>query len=592
MKPHSLLGKFLIWRIKHIKQQHFVLILSILVGFFTGIIAVILKNSVFLIQDFLQNGILKNYYYQLHFIYPIIGLVIVSWITIYVLNKPSIRGIPSILYSISKKNGNMEKRSIYSTILLSVITVGFGGSAGLEASAAESGSSLGSNLGRVFHLNYKTRILLIGCAAAGTIASIFKAPIAAVVFAIEVIMLDLTMSSIIPLLLASVSAAITSRFFLGNDILIHFNLVDVFVIKDLPFYICLGIFGGIVSIYFKKIYFLITDFFRQFSSLILKLFFGGSILALLIWLLPPLFGEGYETINILLSNDTSSLFEQSPLNTLFSEKIIFFYLFLFFLLLGKIIATTITINAGGAGGVFASALYMGSFVGFIFSKIFNSFGLYQVSISNFTLVGMASLIAGVLHAPLTAIFLIAEMTGGYELFLPLMITTSITFITVSLFSKNSVYTKELAQKKQLITHHKDKAILTRMELSKVVESNFNIISSEMNLGDLVKVVSKSKRNLFPVTDNENKMIGVITLDDIRNIMFDSNQYKTTDVKSLMNAPPDIILTTDSMESVVEKFKTSGAWNLPVIKNGKYIGFVSKSKLFSSYRRLLLEVTED
>ena len=205
---------------------------------------------------------------------------------------------------------------------------------------------------------------------------------------------------------------------------------------------------------------------------------------------------------------------------------------------------------------------------------------------------MASLIAGVLHAPLTAIFLIAEMTGGYELFLPLMITTAITFITVSLFSKNSVYTKELAQKKQLITHHKDKAILTRMELSKVVESNFNIISSEMNLGDLVKVVSKSKRNLFPVTDNENKMIGVITLDDIRNIMFDSNQYKTTDVKSLMNAPPDIILTTDSMESVVEKFKTSGAWNLPVIKNGKYIGFVSKSKLFSSYRRLLLEVTED
>ena len=581
----------LILRYKYISEKNFVFLLSILIGLLAGIVSVIIKNITFAIQALSKAGILflEN---SVYFVLPILGLLLVYLFVKYISKNPNEHAIPSILYALSKRDGIISKQSIYLPLITAPLTVGFGGSVGLLGPAIASASALSSNLGRLLHIDRKTRSLLIACAAAGAIASIFKSPIAAVIFAIEVFSLDLTFASLLPLLIASVSSVITSYFFLGDTVLFDFTVIDKFEIKDTLFYVFLGIGTGIASIYFSKIYFGITSFFNRFKSARHKLIIGGLTIGIMLFFIPPLYGEGFSFINnLMLGNDVAALG-----NTPFDKYIDSIWVvigLLFGITIFKAIAMTITFVAGGSGGIIIPTLVMGSALGNVVAKVINNCGLgFHVSEANFTLISMAGLIAGVLHAPLTAIFLIAEITGGYQLFVPLMITASMSFIINKNSLDHTIYTKELLEKGALLTQNKDKNVLTVMKLDAVIERDFIVLHPEMTLGKMLKVgVSKSNRNLFPVTDNTNNFIGILLLDSIRSVMFDQSLYSSTTVETFMQKPPDIITyNDDSMEDVMKKFQNSGAWNLPVIKNSKYYGFVSKSKLLTAYRKELINFT--
>jgi len=590
----SWLNNFLVWRAKHISQRQFIYLLSILVGFTSGIGAVVLKNLTHFFQHLLEGNLVRYYHNAFYFVFPIIGLTIVYLIIKYVIRNKVSHGIPSTLFAISKKKGIMRKYQMFGSILTAPITVGFGGSVGLEGPTVATGAAISSNISRMFHVNQTTRNLLIGCAAAGAMSSIFKAPIAAIIFAIEVFSLDLTIASMLPLLLASLSGIITSYFFFGSDVLLPFKIEDDFIISDIPFFIILGIFAGLTSIYFTEVYERIQKIFDRIDSPIKRLLFGGTAIGILVYLVPPLYGEGFDVINNLLKGNPEKVLENNIFQLDLSNIWVVIGL-LAGLVFFKIIACALTFGAGGVGGIFAPTLFMGSIMGNCIAKVINSLGILPnpVSESNFTLVGMAGLMAGVLHAPLTAIFLIAEVTGGYELFIPLMITASISFLITKHFHPHSVYNMELGRKGELITHDKDHAVLTLMDIDKLIEDNFAPIYPEMNLGEIVhKAVVKSNRNIFPVIDKEdNTLLGIILLDDIRPIMFDQKLYKEVMAADIMNTPPDIIeFDKDKMTEIMEKFQSSGAWNLPVIKNQKYIGFISKSKLLTAYRRKLINLT--
>uniref|UniRef100_UPI004047D3FD chloride channel protein n=1 Tax=Polaribacter sp. TaxID=1920175 RepID=UPI004047D3FD len=593
--PHkNLFTRFLIWRTKHVSQRQFVYILSILVGFLSGVGAVILKNLTHFFQHLLEGNLVRYYHHAFYFLFPIIGLAIVYFIIKYVIRDKVSHGIPSTLYAISKRKGIMKRYQMIGSILTAPLTIGFGGSVGLEGPTVATGSAISSNVARLFHLNQSTRTLLIGCAAAGALSSIFKAPIAAIIFAIEVFSLDLTIASMLPLLLASLSAIITSYFFFGSDVLLPFKIEDVFSIKDVPFYIVLGIFAGFTSIYFTEVYDRVQKFFDRFKSPVKRLLIGGIGLGILIYFIPPLYGEGFDTINSLIAGNPEISLQKNFLNLDLGNVWVVIGL-LAGLVFFKIIASALTFGAGGVGGIFAPTLFMGSIMGNCIAKVINNIGLFEnsVSESNFTLVGMAGLMAGVLHAPLTAIFLIAEVTGGYELFIPLMLTATISYSITKYVHPHSVYAMELGRKGELITHDKDHAVLTLMDIDRVIEDSFVRVYADMNLGQLVKeAVVKSNRNIFPVISrNEEKLLGIILLDDIRSIMFDQSLYKTVFAREVMQKPPAIVeIGKDKMTSVMKKFQDSSAWNLPVIKDGKYYGFISKSKLLTVYRNKLIEVT--
>ncbi|MCT4630307.1 chloride channel protein [Winogradskyella sp.] len=583
--------RLLIWRYKHISEKNFVFLLSLVIGLLAGLISVFIKNITFTIEAVFEKGIILSEN-SIYFILPIVGLYLVYLFVKYISKKPSEHAIPSILYALSKRDGIIRRRKIYLPLITAPLTVGFGGSVGLLGPAIASASALSSNLSRLLHIDRKTRSLLIACASAGAIASIFKSPIAAIIFAIEVFSLDLTFASLLPLLIASVSSVITSYFFLGDSVLFDFNVTDKFAIKDTLFYILLGIGTGIASIYFSKIYFGITAFFNRFKSSRQKLIIGGLTIGIMLFFIPPLYGEGFGFINnLMLGNDIKAL-GNTPFDAHLDNIWIVIGL-LFGITLFKAIAMTTTFAAGGTGGIIIPTLVMGSALGNVVAKVINNCGLgFNVSEANFTLIGMSGLIAGVLHAPLTAIFLIAEITGGYELFVPLMITASMSFIINKNGLDHTIYTKELLEKGALITQNKDKSVLTLMKLNSVIEQNFIALHPEMTLGDMLKNgVSKSNRNLFPVTDDEQNFVGIILLDDIRSVMFDSSLYDSTTVETFMQKPLEIIYyEDDSMEQVMKKFQSSGAWNLPVIKDEKYYGFVSKSKLLTAYRRELINFT--
>jgi chloride channel protein, CIC family len=593
--PHkNLFTRFLIWRTKHVSQRQFVYILSILVGFLSGVGAVILKNLTHFFQHLLEGNLVRYYHHAFYFLFPIIGLAIVYFIIKYVIRDKVSHGIPSTLYAISKRKGIMKRYQMIGSILTAPLTIGFGGSVGLEGPTVATGSAISSNVARLFHLNQSTRTLLIGCAAAGALSSIFKAPIAAIIFAIEVFSLDLTIASMLPLLLASLSAIITSYFFFGSDVLLPFKIEDVFSIKDVPFYIVLGVVAGFTSIYFTEVYDRVQKFFDRFKSPVKRLLIGGIGLGVLIYFIPPLYGEGFDTINSLIAGNPEISLQKNFLNLDLSNVWVVIGL-LTGLVFFKIIASALTFGAGGVGGIFAPTLFMGSIMGNCIAKVINNIGLFQnsVSESNFTLVGMAGLMAGVLHAPLTAIFLIAEVTGGYELFIPLMLTATISYSITKYVHPHSVYAMELGRKGELITHDKDHAVLTLMDIDRVIEDSFVRVYADMNLGQLVKeAVVKSNRNIFPVISrDEEKLLGIILLDDIRSIMFDQSLYKTVFAREVMQKPPVIVeIGKDKMTSVMKKFQDSSAWNLPVIKDGKYYGFISKSKLLTVYRNKLIEVT--
>lgn len=591
----SLLTRFLIWRAKNISHRAFVYFLSIIVGFTSGLGAVTLKNLTHYIQLLLEGKLIQNYSEAAYFVYPLIGLTLTYLMMKYVIKNKVSHGIPSTLFAISKRKGIMKRYQMIGSILTAPITVGFGGSVGLEGPTVSTGAAISSNISRLFHMNQATRTLLIGAAAAGAMSSIFKAPIAAIVFAIEVMSLDLTLASLLPLLLASISGVLTSYFFFGSDILLPFDLQDDFIINDVPYFILLGLVAAAVSIYFTKVYAKIQDIFDAINGPVKRLIIGGAAIGVIVFLVPPLYGEGYEVMNHMVQGNPTAALKSNLLNIDLSNVWAVIGL-LIGLLLFKIVASAITFGAGGVGGIFAPTLFMGCIMGNCLAKILNHIGFLDnpVSESNFTLVGMTGLMAGVLHAPLTAIFLIAELTGGYELFLPLMITATISYAITKYFVPYSVYTMELAKKGELITHNKDHAVLTLMDMNAVIETNFVAVYPDMTLGEIInQAVVKSNRNIFPVLDRKSdQLIGIILLDDIRPIMFDQKLYDEVKASEVMQNPPAVIeIEKDKMTKVMQKFQDSGAWNLPVIKNDRYYGFISKSKLLTAYRRKLISFTE-
>jgi len=592
-KFNKILRKFLIWKYKHIPQRQFIYILSILIGLLSGLGAVALKNLTHYIQHLLESEFIVEIHHAFYFIFPIIGLLLALLAIKYLIRKKVGHGIPSTLYAISKLKGIMPRHQMWASIFTAPLTVGFGGSVGLEGPTVATGAALGSNFARIFHLNQTARTLLIGCAAAGAMSSIFKAPIAAIIFAVEIFSLELTIASMIPLLLASVSAILTSYFFFGDDVLLHFKIQDKFELNAVLFYVLLGVTSAATSIYFSKVYFSIGKFFKQFASPYKRLLIGGTLLGVIVFFIPPLFGEGFDTINNVLRGNISEVITNNIFHTV-TDNVWVIVALLVGLVTFKVIAMSFTFGAGGVGGVFAPTLFTGSISGYILALIVNYSNLFshQLSLTNFAMVGMAGLMAGVLQAPLTAIFLIAEITDGYELFIPLMIVSSISFLITKKYVPHNIYAAELAKRGELITHDKDRNVLMLLDLDKVIETNFITLTPEMCLGDVVNnAVAKSSRNHFPVVNNENEFLGILTLNDIRSIMFNKDLYQKVKVSSLMHSASDIIYyEKDSAEEILNKFKGSGAWNLVVIKDGKYYGFISKSRLLTAYRRKLIDVT--
>lgn len=580
------LDRLVKWRNKHIKQRPFIIGLSILIGITAGLVATVIKRAVHW-TEYLLTHFFKPYAPNfLYFLYPVIGISITVLIVKYLIKQKVSEGIPNTLHAISKRQANIRPHNLFSSIITSAFTVGFGGSVGLEGPTVATSAAWGSAFGRLFQVNYKTKIMLVGTGVAGSMAAIFQAPIAAVIFAIEVIMIDLTTASLIPLLFSSLAAFLTSKFLMGETILIDYGMTDNYSFSDIPYYIVLGILLGFGSVYYSKTYFAIARFFEGYSTG-QKLLFGGFMLGLVIYLFPPLYGEGYITINNLINGRASDVFQNSFFYSSQDNVWIFagFILMLFFL---KIVAASLTLHIGGIGGIFAPTLFMGATGGFLFETLVNRLGIGHVSEGNFTLVGMAGMLSGVLYAPLTAIFLIAELSDGYALFVPLMITSVLSFVTAGYFVQNSVYSLQLARRGELLTHHADDNMLKMMRLRKEIEKDFSTIHPDQTFGELVDKIAHSKRNIFPVINTSGDFKGVVYLDSIRTIMFDRSKYDTVLVRELMVRPPTFIHLEDKMDVVMDKFEKSGAWNLPVIDDEKYIGFVSRSKMLTNYRILLKE----
>lgn len=591
LKLEGLMVKFLIWRIKHVSNRNFVLFLGGVIGIIAGFAAVTLKETVHLIQHQLTSGFniqFANYFY---IGFPLIGILLTAIISKYILREKLGHGITQILYDISKNSGLIKKTKTYSRMITSAITVGFGGSVGLEAPIVVTGSAIGSNIGKLMHLNYKKRTLLIGCGAAGAISAIFNSPIAGVVFSIEIILADVTIAMFIPVLIASVTGSLVSITLLGDDVLFSFQLIDTFKASDTIFYILLGIVCGLVSVYFTRMTYKIESLIRRVKNTLGKAVVGGILLGIIIFIFPPIYGEGYNTVKLLLAGKESEIFNTSLFFSEVNNPLILFA-FIFCVILVKPIASALTIGSGGSGGIFGPSLFLGGITGFLFAAFINLTTWSNLSTSNFTLVGMCGVMSGVLYAPLTAIFLIAEITSGYELFVPLMLVSAIAFSTGSFFEKHSLYTKHLIERGDLIQHDKDRLVLSQISLNKIIEKDLLTIKPEATLDELVDLVRVSKRNIFPVVNDQEELMGVITLDDIRQIMFDNEKRQVTTVNSLMHAPPTNVSPHENMQSVMTKFELSGAWNLPVIDNGKYVGFLSKSRIFSTYRKKLISQNKE
>ncbi|UBM62655.1 chloride channel protein [Candidatus Sulfidibacterium hydrothermale] len=576
---------------RRIPDRQLMIVLSVVVGFLAGMVAVVMKNLVFIIKKLLTGGFEIDYSNYLYVVYPAIGILLVMLFIKFILRRPVRDGIPNVLYSISRNHGIIKPHNTFSSIITSTITVGFGGSVGLEGPTVVTGAAIGSVIAKKLGLNYKQVVAVLGFASAAAMSAIFKAPIAAIVFALEVILFDMTMSSLVPLLLASIVAAITSYAFLGQDVLYPFQVVYRFTLSDTIYYFALGVFCAMISVYYIKGYVLSGRIFDKIPGWLTKLLVGASLLGFLIFLMPALYGEGYEAINTALKGNLSFIFDNSIFYGLRSNQAVALVLLLAIILL-KVVATSLTFRAGGIGGVFAPTLFIGTMTGLFFAKSMNFFGMASLPVSDFALVGMAGLLAGVVHAPLTAIFLIAEITGGYSLIFPIMIVATTSYGLTRIFSSRSIYTIQLSGHGDMLTHHKDRALLSMMSIKTLIETNFKTVHPEGNLGDLIKVVAESTRNIFPVVDEENNFYGIIVMDQIRHLMFHPEMYEKVSVRSLMFHPSTIVELSDDMETVAGKFQHSGKYNLVVLDKGKYVGFVSRANVFSHYRQLLKEFSED
>lgn len=580
------------WRENHIKESNFILILSLVVGILTALAAWLLKSSIHLIQSALTSFFSIESANFLYLLYPAVGIFLASWYVRRVVKDDIGHGVTHILYAISRRQGRLKRHNIWTSLIASSVTIGMGGSVGAEAPIVLTGSAIGSNLGSYFKMNHKTLMVLIGCGAAGAISGIFKAPIAGMLFTIEVLMLDLTAASVMPLLISSVTAATLSYILTGSSSMFAFSMEAPFELSRIPWVLVLGVSCGLVSLYLIRGMNKVEGWYKRIKNPMRKLALGAAVLSVLIFLFPPLYGEGYLAIESLISDKPMMLAEGS-LFYAFKDNSWLFVGYLGLVVFFKVVAAASTNGAGGVGGVFAPSLFIGALVGFMVATLINQSGLAEVSGPNFALMGMAGVMSAVMHAPLTGVFLIAELTGGYELFLPLLMVSGGSFLTIYLFEKQSIYAIRLAQKGQLLTHHKDKAVLTLMKVENVVETDFDVVNPSMYLGNLVKVIATARRNVFPVVDDDNVLQGIVLLDDIRNIMFRTELYYRFKVQKLMISPPAKIRIDDPMDQVMRTFDDTNAWNLPVVDaDDHYLGFVSKSKIFNAYRNVLVHFSDE
>ena len=577
--------------LERIPENRMLFILSIIVGAGSGIAAVILKQTVHFTVSLVRKLVDNADYNYLYILLPGVGIFISFLLIKYIVRDNISHGVTKVLLAISSHESRIKSHNMWSSILTSSVTIGFGGSVGAEAPIVYTGAAIGSNVAKKFGLSYKHMTILLGCGAAGAVAGIFKAPLAGVLFTLEILLFNISMTSLLPLMTSAVTATVVSYFLLGNTVVLNNDLAP-FNIANLPYYLILGVVSGLVSLYFTRVTLSTEDKIGKLKNPYIKWILSSISLGLLIFLFPPLYGEGYDSLTHLLNNDSASAIGSTIFGNL-EGKEWFLPIFLTAVLFLKVFAMSFTNAGGGVGGTFGPTLFIGGVTGYTVAKIINLTGLYSLPEANFALAGMAGLMAGVMMAPLTAIFLIAEITGGYDLIIPLIVSSTISFFTTRTFESYSIYTKRIAKQGSLLTHDNDKAVLTLLKTSSLVESDFSMVAPDASLQDLVNVISTSKRNLFPVVDSGGRLKGVIQLDDIRDIMFKRELYDTIKVKELMIPPADYVFLEEPMESVMRKFDSSAAWNLPVLdKENRYTGFVSKSKIFSEYRSLLQQVSHD
>ena len=588
--------RLLAWREKHIPDKTFVVMLALVIGITAGLAAVLLKTLIALISNFLTSRFITEQGNLLYLVFPAIGILLASMYVYYIAREPISHGVTRVLYALALKKSRLKIHNMYSSLIASSLTIGFGGSVGAEGPIVFTGAAIGSNLGQAFKLTPQTLAMLVACGAAAGIAGIFKAPIAGMLFTVEVLMIDLTAGAAIPLITSSVAAATVAYVFTGYNVEFFFSQSEPFFASRIPFVLMLGVFCGFVSLYFINTIDRIEGRFKKLRNRWVRFAVGGITLSILIFLMPPLYGEGYEGITRLINGDVTGIFNNSLFYG-YRDNTVAVLLFLFALGAFKVLATAATNGGGGVGGTFAPSLFVGVMAGVFFAYLFNHLGFINpempLSIKNFALMGMAGVMAGVMHAPLMAIFLAAEMTGGYELFLPLLIVSASSYAVSRIFTPYGIYARRLAKRGELLTHQKDRSVLTLLKMDSVIEKDFSIVHPDMSLKDMVDIIAQSHRNLFPVTDEEGKLLGVVLLDDIRNIMFRPDLYRRINVDRFMSKPPTKIIVGTPMEKVMKTFDDTGAWNLPVIdEEGHYVGFVSKSKIFNSYRQVLKHYTYD
>ena len=563
-----------------------------MVGITCGIAAQLLKFLIHLISSALTSHFSNTTENYLYLVYPVVGIILTVLFVKYVVKDNISHGVTKVLYAISRRKSRLKLRNTYASLVSSAITIGFGGSVGAEGPIVFTGAAIGSNVGQAFRMSPKVLMILVGCGAAAGIAGIFRAPIAGMLFTLEVLMLDLTGLTVMPLLLSSIAGATVAYVLEGYNAEFFFAQSEPFTTSRIPWTVALGVVCGLMSFYFTKVMFMMESMFKKVRQQWMRIVAGGALIASLVFVFPPLYGEGYGAVNHLLDGDVGGVMNGSFFYV-DRDNVWFLVLFIGAITLMKAFATSATNGAGGVGGTFAPSLFVGALTGFLFAFVVNNLDLgLTLSQKNFTLMGMAGVMAGVMHAPLMAIFLTAEMTGGYDLFLPLLIVSALAYFTIQCFTPYSIYTMRLAKAGDLVTHQKDKAVLTLLKIDSVIERDFREVHPEMTLKEMVDVISQSNRNLFPVTDEAGMLKGVVLLDDIRNIMFRTGLYRKMHVSRFMAAVPAVIEADMTMDKVMEIFDRTNAWNLPVVEHGRYIGFVSKSKIFNSYRRVLKHFTED
>ena len=582
-----LIFKLLLRGKKRVEEKHFLLFASFVVGICSALAAVLLKQVIHFIQSLLMHDLNIGGVNYPYLIYPVVGILLTGLFVKHIVRDDISHGITKVLHAISQRKSRIKPHNMWSSLTASAITIGLGGSVGAEAPIVLTGSAIGSNLGRLFRVEPKSLMLLIGCGAAGAIAGIFKAPIAGMVFVIEVLMLDLTLTSVMPLLISSVTAATVTYLLTGMEAMFRFSQTEAFKISHIPYILALGVLCGLLALYVTRMMLWMEGALRKMGHW-QKFFLCALILSFLIFLFHPLYGEGYDTISLLLGGQTDELMSRGIFHGM-KESYFGLVIFLSLILLTKVFAASATNGGGGCGGVFAPSLFLGCILGFVFSHVSNYFEFtHMLPEKNFALLGMAGMLTGIMHAPLTGVFLIAELTGGYDLFLPLMIVAISAYFTIRMFEPHSIYALRLAQKGELLTHHKDKAVLTLLNIDSVIEKDFETVHPDMTLGDIVKVITRCGHNTFPVVDENSVLLGVVKLEEIRNIMFRPELYDRFRVSRFMVTFPVRITISMSMDQVMHTFDDTNAWNLPVVDEaGRYLGFVSKSKIFSSYRKVLL-----